>query len=460
MRMHFFIVPFVFIVNGCSFVPHYEKPMTNADNVQTLFKGAGYGCLMLHDLISTDKNLKLVLEMALKNNYDIKESAIKLRLSERQKLSSVLDLIPSANVTVGKSISMSNSVSLFTGETIKQRSSVYKSSLGIDSYEVDIWGKKLSQIDSLNHEESSYLYASEAMRLTLMSDLASTWYETLSLIKLWHILDNKVKLLSGIEDKLSGLKKIGRLDTLIYTKFLRGYNTDKVSSVKLRKQIINNIHKLEYLSGFKSPYLNVESWSEISGDYKTEVVSQEIKSDVVFSRPDVLMEEEKLKSANGNIGLARASFFPVVNIFAQTGKTSPAFRNVLSNLDESWNLTPSVIIPVFSLPTLINNLELAHSQQVLALNSYRKAVASAMKDISDSVNDMASFAEIVSALTVETRVHRNTFRQVMLQYEAGYLDLYSYYEAIDAISTSEIELESNRQLLMNSTIVVLKSIGG
>lgn len=460
MIIKYLVFSVFFFLAGCSLSPDYEKPSTTADAGVLLYKGEPHGRLMLEELMLKDKHLAEILVMALKNNYDLKESALKIEMADNQKFSAVFDLIPTANLAVGKSISMSESVSLFTGETVKEKNSMYKSSLGIDSYEVDVWGKKLSQIDSLSHEEAGYRYASDALRLSLMSTLASTWYETLSMIKLWHILDGKLRTLAEIEDKLDVMKEMGRLDTVIYSKFLRGYTSDKATRINLSKEIKNRIHKLEYLSGFRSPYLNVETWLGISGDYRTEMVSQEITSDVVFRRPDIRMEEEKIKSANGNIGLARASFFPVVNIFAQAGKTSSAFRNVLRDLDKNWNLTPSVIIPVFSWPSLINDLELAHSQQALALNSYRNAVASAMKDIRDSVNDMNSFAEIVSSLTTETRVHESNLRRLTLQYDAGYLDLYSYYEALDAFSTAEIELESNRQMLMSSTIIVLKSIGG
>lgn len=55
-----------------------------------------------------------------------------------------------------------------------------------------------------------------------------------------------------------------------------------------------------------------------------------LSSDVLLNRPDVLEAEHKLKSANANIGAARAAFFPSVTLTASGGVSSSALSTLLS----------------------------------------------------------------------------------------------------------------------------------
>ncbi|WP_338567625.1 TolC family protein [Erwinia sp. E_sp_B01_3] len=325
---------------------------------------------------------------------------------------------------------------------------------------MDIWGKKLSEIDSLSEESKGDQSLVAALQLTLMSDLANTWYETLSMIKIWHMLTGKIVMLDDIHTRLKGVNEMERLDPLLLSKFMRGKTSDVTNQQNLQKEILNRIHKLEYLSGYRSPWLNEESWKNLSGDYAIQTVPQSIQSDVIFNRPDVIAAEAKIKAANGTIGMARAAFLPVFNLFANAYHTSDSFDRVLGNLTDNWTLTPSVIIPIFRWPKNYANLNYAHSQQALAVVAYRKIVAQGLLDIQDSTNNLRASEETTATLMDEVDIHRQNLSKLTTRYEAGYGDLYNLYEAIDLLTSSQFDLESHRQQVMTNTIVLLKAIGG
>lgn len=448
------------LLSGCSLAPDYIKPATVADSDVELKAGQGNHHYSFKELFTNDQPLLAVLEHALINNYDLQQSMIRVSAAHAQRQSSLYDLFPGLKFSAAKNIAMATGSSPYTGASIKQKSESYQSSIGVDSYEVDIWGKKLNEVAALKHDKQSYESVAAALRLTLMAELANSWYEALYMIKAWHLLNHKIAVLDDIAGKLQVLEQAARVDAVTLSKFIRGRASDESSRQNLQKEIVNRIHKLEYLSGYRSPWLNTESWQTLSGEFNNPNIPQQLTSEVVFNRPDVLAAEMKIKSANGTIGMARAAFLPVFNLFASAYRTSDTFNHVLGNLSENWTLTPSVIVPIFSWPKNYANLNYAKTQQAIAVVEYRKTVAQALLDIQDTTNNLNVYQQAYAASEREVAQHQQNFAKLSARYESGYADLYSYYEAVDILSSARLELESNRQQIMANTIILLKAIGG
>lgn len=448
------------LLSGCSLAPEYIKPQTVADRAVELRQGSIEQQYSFNDLFAQDKPLLDLLEHTMRNNYDLQQAMQRVTSAQAQKQSSMFDFIPGINFSASKNIAMASGISPYTGEKIKQKTEGYQSSLGVDSYEVDIWGKKTNEIQTLKYDQLNYTSVAAALRLTLMADVANTWYETLYMIRAWHILNKKIALLDDLDSKLQALNEAGRVDAVMMSKFIRGRASDESSCQNLVKEINNRIYKLEFLSGYRSPSLNTDNWRKLSGDYNYPVLPQQITSQVIFNRPDVIAAEMKIKAANGTIGMARAAFLPAFTLFANAYHPSETFGHVLGNLTENWTLTPSIILPIFNWPKSYANLNYAKSQQAIAIIEYRKTVAQALMDIKSASNDLAAFNTVFDASRRELALHQQNFTKITHRYQAGYADLYSYYEAIDILNTAALELESNRQQIMANTIVLLKATGG
>lgn len=117
-------------------------------------------------------------------------------------------------------------------------------------------------------------------------------------------------------------------------------------------------------------------------------------------------------------------------------------------------------MPIFSWPKNYANLNHAKTQQALAIVEYRKMVAQALMDIRDTTNNLDAYRQVFAASEREVAQHQQNFAKISARYKVGYADLYSDYEAVDILSTTLLELESNRQQIMANTLVLLKAIGG
>ncbi|NWA62801.1 TolC family protein [Pantoea sp. B9002] len=447
-------------LSGCIFTPKYEKPKSVIDENMLLKSGNTGSTSSLVDILAHDPILTNIIHNALINNYDLQQGMIKVQSSILQTNSATLDYIPAVAFGASKNISMTRQISPFDGSAVQQKSKSYQSSLSLNSYEVDIWGRKFNEIMSLNDQRKASESAVAAIRLTLISELSRNWYELKSLIKSWHLMSAKLSRLNEIETTLKEIDSLGRIDPVSIAKFSRGKANDESYSLTLEKEISTRINKIEYLSGMYPIQINAINWKTESGDYRIPLVNQSISSKVIFNRPDVIQAEMNITAANGTIGAARASLLPVFNLFANATHTSSSFDNILGNLTNNWTLTPSMVIPIFSLPKNYSNLKLADKQKSLAVIEYKNTVAQALMDIKDSISEVDVADKISQSFSAEVVRSKQQMEKIDFRYRAGYGDIYSLYESVDIFHSAQLELENARRQKMSNTLILLKSMGG
>ena len=107
-----------------------------------------------------------------------------------------------------------------------------------------------------------------------------------------------------------------------------------------------------------------------------------LSSSVLLDRPDVVEAEHQLKSANANVGAARAAFFPTISLTSMLGLASTALTSLFSG--STWSATPSASIPILG-GTNRGNLDYARAQVDYYLATYRKAAQTAYRDVADGL---------------------------------------------------------------------------
>lgn len=452
----------ILLLSGCSLMPNYIKPATVADTEQLIKTGAVTADqrLWLHDVFNKHRPLTEMLNRALRNNDDWQTSILKLKSARSQTFSDQADLPPALWPSPPQPAGLTTSTALFTGATIRQKSNPNPSAPGSDVYEVDIWGRKSGENSRLMHTFAWHQHRLSAVRLTLQAELASTWFETLSLIKIWHIYQEKRSLLAPIERRIKTFHRHDRLAKEKYAAFFSDKNNDAKAIHAIEKNIAFNLDKIEYLSGFVSPWLNHANWKTIKPDFSVPDIPQAITSHVIFNRPDVLAAEEAIKSANGSIGAARAAFLPVVNLYGEAWHPSDSFNDIIDNLTDDWSLFPTVTLPLASWPQYYADLQQAETEQEIALANYKDAVANALLDLKEASDALNRYRSQLSDSEKALAQHMRSFKKISQQYARGHIDLYRYYEAVNILATAKIEAASNRKLTMDNVIIVLKAMGG
>jgi multidrug efflux system outer membrane protein len=177
-------------------------------------------------------------------------------------------------------------------------------------------------------------------------------------------------------------------------------------------------------------------------------LSPGVRSDVLLDRPDVLLAEHDLKSANANIGAARAAFFPSISLTAEGGRSSSALSGLFGGGATIWSFAPSITLPIFDGGANRANLAYAEAQRNLFLATYEQTVQTAFKEVADALARRGTLEEQTAAQQALVEAAADTYRISEARYRLG---VDTYLNTLDAQRT----MYSGRQGLLDIRAVAL-----
>src|SRR5437660_485702 len=110
-----------------------------------------------------------------------------------------------------------------------------------------------------------------------------------------------------------------------------------------------------------------------------------LPSSLLEKRPDIRQAEEQLVSANAQIGVARAAYFPQISLTAAAGYQSSALTSLFSGPAGLWNFGGALTQPIFTAGKLRSNVRLTQARQHEFLLRYQQTIQGAFRDVSDSL---------------------------------------------------------------------------
>ncbi|MCG9158141.1 efflux transporter outer membrane subunit [Yersinia enterocolitica] len=185
-----------------------------------------------------------------------------------------------------------------------------------------------------------------------------------------------------------------------------------------------------------------------------------LSSDVLLNRPDVLATEHKLKSANANIGAARAAFFPSVTLTASGGVGSSALSTLLSEGAGIWSFAPAITLPIFDGGANQAALDYSQAQKNGYIAAYEKAIQTAFKEVADALARKATIQEQLAAQQAYVAAAQESFELAQKRYKQGIDTYLNMLDAQRTLYSAQASLITEQQTQANNMITLYKVLGG
>jgi len=148
-----------------------------------------------------------------------------------------------------------------------------------------------------------------------------------------------------------------------------------------------------------------------------------LPSSLLERRPDIRAAEQQLISANAQIGVAKAYYFPQISLTGFLGGQSRALGQLFTGPARDWFLSPAAAMPIFNAGQVRVAVRLSESQKRQMVLAYRKAVYSAFREVSDALiayrhtrDQRRQQDQLVHALEETTRLSDLRYRGGMDSY--------------------------------------------
>ena len=191
-----------------------------------------------------------------------------------------------------------------------------------------------------------------------------------------------------------------------------------------------------------------------------ESLSPGLPSDVLLNRPDILAAEHNLKSANANIGAARAAFFPTISLTGSVGTASFQLSDLFSGPFYAWSFTPRITIPIFNAGRNRASLDAAKLSKEIEVAAYEQAIQNAFREVADGLATYTTIDEQLSAQRSLVDAEQKRYDISRDRYTQG-IDTYLN------VLTAQQDLHANRQQLAETQyfkymnlVTLYKALGG
>jgi NodT family efflux transporter outer membrane factor (OMF) lipoprotein len=163
-----------------------------------------------------------------------------------------------------------------------------------------------------------------------------------------------------------------------------------------------------------------------------------IPSELLQRRPDIASAERRVASANAQIGVAKAAYYPNITLGASGGLESDVIGQVFNAGSATWNAGPGVSQLIYDGGRRKAQVDFALAQRAQATALYREQVLSAFRDVEDQ---LSALRVLESEATVTGRAVASAKRSTelsSLRYKGG---LAPYLEVL---TNQAIELSNER----------------
>jgi NodT family efflux transporter outer membrane factor (OMF) lipoprotein len=450
------------LLGGCSVGPKYVKP--TAQIPPAYKENANWKTAQPGDQAQRGKWWEIFQDAqlnALEEKVDVSNQSLRAAADRYQEARDVLRQTRSAYyplVTAGVTPSQnrqSKNKALFGGTSPVNYSDLVLN--GDLTYEADVWGSVRHSVQSSRELAQASAADLETLRLSLHAELALDYLTLRGLDAQKQLFDTNVdafdKALKLTEERFRG-GVASREDVDLADTQLEQTRAEDIDITSQRDQFE---HAVAVLIGQPASTFSLDPAAMPS---TPPVPFAGLPSDLLERRPDIAGAERRVASANEQVGIARAAFFPTITLGLLGGFESQSFSNWLTGPSAIWAIGGTAAETVFDAGRrrAVSDQAIATHDEMVA--DYQQTVLTSFQEVEDSLSDLRVLDDEAKTQDAAVAAANRALEQSTNRYKGGldtYLTVITAQSAALANQRTAVSLLTRR---LTSTVLLVKALGG
>jgi len=443
---------------GCAVGPEYHRPPLNPPSAFRF--GGAVSTNSFADLpwwqVFHDGTLQSLIQTALTNNYDVRIAVTRIEQAQAILGETRGQFFPQVNygaaVGRGKNVGAGGTPSP-TGIT----GGAYSADINA-SWEIDLWGR----IRRLNESARAQLLASEEAQrdvmISIISQVAQQYFQLLALENQLEIARKSTnsfgQSLAIFSQRLQG-GVASKLETSSAEALL---HSAAATIPEFARQIAFAEDQLSVLLG-QNPGPILRGNSSLEQQLAPDVPAG-LPSALIERRPDIREAEQQLRSANAQVGVAKADFFPQLSLTGLFGQVSPELSAFTSGGATAWAIAAGLSGPIFHGGRLRAQYRQAMAAREQFALQYQSAVLHAFQEVSDALIAREKLTEVRVEQAQAVQAYQVALDTAMKRYQSGNA---SYYEVLlqqQQLFPAENSLVQTRLNQLLAVVQLYRTLGG
>ena len=456
MRQNKLIYSGIFIlllsITSCKVGPNYQQPTVKSPEI---FSYQEKGIDSIIDLkwweIFKDPKLDSLIKVGLQNNKDVLIAASRIEEARANLGFNKANYGPSIGVQAGAG--SSNMIS-----NIVQDNQIDNfSATATFNWELDFWGKYRRSTESAKAEMLSSFYGKRVVEIGLISEIARSYFQLINYKTSLEISESTLKIRNNALTIIQNRFDYGNTNIIDVNQAQIQLAIAQAAIPAYKRQIKFAENNLSVLLG-KNPGTITTTKTYESYSFP-ETIPAGIPSSLLQRRPDLLESEQLYKRQNALIGVATAMRFPSISLTGLLGVGSTEMSSIITN-GLGWGAGASLLSPIFDWGKNARRVDIERARAQQYLLSYEKSVILAFSDVDNSLTEIDTYKEELTAYKFMLDAAKNASK---LSYERYYQGVTSYLEVIfnqQKEFEAELQYSKNYEELLVSYVNLYQALGG
>jgi outer membrane protein, multidrug efflux system len=407
-----------------------------------------------------DPHLVALMQDALQHNQELNMARLEMVIAQSELMARNGELFPrlSARLGVGLDRSSQNTSQGVSDDANKLPNLLQDYSFGLmASWEVDIWGKlrKASKAAALR-----YLASTEGQKFTttlIVAEIARAYYELNALDAQLEVISQNIEIQKNALTVVRLQKNAARGTELAVKRFEAEVLKIEARRYTFLQRIVESENRVNFLLGRFPQHIDRSN----SNDLEPVLLQTGLPVQLLENRPDVKRAELEMTTAGLDVEVAKARFYPALELRAGLGYQSFDITQLLATpASLLYNLAGEIFAPLLNRTALTSNYMAANSRQMQAVYSYERAI---LNGYTESVQQLATLTNLQNTFALKSR-------EVETLNEASHisLDLFAsaradYMEVLttrrDALE-AQVDLTETKMKQQQAVISLYQALGG
>jgi multidrug efflux system outer membrane protein len=450
---------------GCTVGPNYHRPSATVpakwDVTEPFREAAPKDGISKGSWWSVfdDDDLGALEKQALDANQTLKVSVARLEQSRAQAALQVSTLFPAFGTAPSAERQRlsgnrpANSQIIPTGP-VTQNNFVLPFTV---NYEVDLFGKRRRSIESAQAQYQASAADLENVRLLITAQLAGEYFTLRQVDSELRILNRTVETLQKGLQLVDSRHKGGVASGLDVAEEETLLNTTRTQATLLQQQRKQTEDAIATLIGTPAPDFHLAA-KELRVEPPS--INAGLPSDLLERRPDIAEAERFMAAQNAQIGVAKAAYYPSLNLFGQGGWQAADIAKLANVTSTFWAVGANVAESIFTGGARRAQVQFAEAGYDANVAQYRQTVLSAFQEVQDDLTGLLVLDQAVKSQQLAVDSARRTLDISTSRYTGG---LVSYLDVVTAqqnLLTSEQQLAIIEGQRLVTSVLLVKALGG
>lgn len=396
-----------------------------------------------------NSELNNIMNIALKNNSDLKKAAINVNKALYQANLLGADLVPSFSSSLGSSASKN----IKTGGS----SNINHSASISLSYELDLWRKLSNTKNAQEWEYQATVEDLEAARLSLVNSVVDTYFNIVYLNDAISLLNDKIEQYEQINTIIKNKYQYGVNSELEYLQSDQSLINLKNSLLTYQNEKTQQEQSLRDLLNLK-PEENIEIKTKNLLSFKDIGVNLDVPVSVIANRPDVKAYEYRLSKAFKDVKATQAKLYPSVTIQSSLSSSGNKIDNALNVPVGLASI--NISLPFLNWNTLKWNIKIDEASYESAKVDFEKSIITSLNEIDTYYK---SYQQASSSFTLQEKnlkAQKEITKHYKNRYDNGNVEFKSWLEALVNEKDTELNVLKAKFDIIEAENKIYQAMGG